>query len=460
MYTYFWENSYGKMKILPGPLEGVYPPNGWIRMPREMRYYGANENEVIDVHVKEFCVDALREADARIDFTPYDRDNDGKIDHVMVVHAGNDEATSMNPNDLWSRLAGEWILGDNIFCDGKKVTSVICVAEYPDSDRISLGTYCHEFAHDLGAPDLYHIIRSPVGQWCLMGRGHALVDPPSHICGVLKYDLDGREENGIHGWLTPITLPEGRNTYSIAALAGNSGPRLYRVKIGSRSHPTLGIVSEYFYFENRGNQTGTLYDSFENPGLIIWHVDYGGSNILGDPFFAWVEDPTDPQHTQGAITELKNAAYHASTDPQKNFTAFTAETTPNSHRNDGRPSGVSITNISSAGPTMTFTFEFRNLSLERIVREKKISVSPYPNPFNPECYLPVGRMENGGGRMKVKIYNILGQLVREIKISSLNSQVSEFVYWDGRDTRGLEVPSGMYFYEVDGKKVKRMVVLK
>jgi YVTN family beta-propeller protein len=69
----------------------------------------------------------------------------------------------------------------------------------------------------------------------------------------------------------------------------------------------------------------------------------------------------------------------------------------------------------------------------------------YPNPFNRECYLPL----NG----KCKIYNILGQLVREIKIS-------RSIYWDGRDTRGREVPTGLYFYEVVGKGVRRIVMLR
>jgi hypothetical protein len=34
------------------------------------------------------------------------------------------------------------------------------------------------------------------------------------------------------------------------------------------------------------------------------------------------------------------------------------------------------------------------------------------------------------------------------------------VYWDGKDSRGLEVPSGVYFYKTPGEKVRRMVILK
>jgi hypothetical protein len=82
----------------------------------------------------------------------------------------------------------------------------------------------------------------------------------------------------------------------------------------------------------------------------------------------------------------------------------------------------------------------------------------YPNPMNPECYIPVNakcKMQN----VKCRIYNILGQLVREIECSGVNVQDSR-VYWDGKDSRGLEVPAGVYFYEVAGQGVRKMIALR
>jgi hypothetical protein len=86
-------------------------------------------------------------------------------------------------------------------------------------------------------------------------------------------------------------------------------------------------------------------------------------------------------------------------------------------------------------------------------------LSSYPNPFNPECYIPVNvkwKMQN----VKCKIYNILGQLVKEIECSRVQGLRDSKVYWDGKDSQGLEVPSGVYFYEIDEEKVRRMVVLR
>jgi hypothetical protein len=80
----------------------------------------------------------------------------------------------------------------------------------------------------------------------------------------------------------------------------------------------------------------------------------------------------------------------------------------------------------------------------------------YPNPVNPECWIPLSGM-NKAKRAKVKIYNILGQLVREIECSKFRGTR---IYWDGRDSCGLEVPSGVYFYEVAGEGLRKMVVLR
>jgi hypothetical protein len=91
--------------------------------------------------------------------------------------------------------------------------------------------------------------------------------------------------------------------------------------------------------------------------------------------------------------------------------------------------------------------------------KKELSSQSYPNPFNPECWIPVGT-QNVDSIQKVKIYNILGQLVREIKCLRIQGFKGSRVYWDGKDSRGMEVPSGIYFYEVAGEGVRRMVVLR
>ena len=90
------------------------------------------------------------------------------------------------------------------------------------------------------------------------------------------------------------------------------------------------------------------------------------------------------------------------------------------------------------------------------------STLSYPNPFNPECYIPIEMNSEklNGKNVKLKIYNILGQVVREIN----SSNATNSIYWDGRDNFGKEVSSGMYFYETmvnnQIQGYKKMLMLK
>lgn len=68
----------------------------------------------------------------------------------------------------------------------------------------------------------------------------------------------------------------------------------------------------------------------------------------------------------------------------------------------------------------------------------------YPNPFNPST--TISYSIKGEGRVKLDILNCSGQLI----ISLIDKeQVRGFyvVHWDGTDTHGFSVPSGLFFYQ-------------
>jgi hypothetical protein len=70
--------------------------------------------------------------------------------------------------------------------------------------------------------------------------------------------------------------------------------------------------------------------------------------------------------------------------------------------------------------------------------------SSYPNPFNLGSYILIDGKCQGQKKPKVKIYNLLGQLVREIEISNSS-------YWDGCDSKGQKLPAGIYYYTTSSK---------
>ena len=69
----------------------------------------------------------------------------------------------------------------------------------------------------------------------------------------------------------------------------------------------------------------------------------------------------------------------------------------------------------------------------------------YPNPFNPGTTIRFDLAE--GSFVTLRIYDGLGQVVRTLAEAALPPG-SYSKLWDGRDTRGVRVGSGVYYYEL------------
>ena len=89
----------------------------------------------------------------------------------------------------------------------------------------------------------------------------------------------------------------------------------------------------------------------------------------------------------------------------------------------------------------------------------------YPNPFNPETWLPYELTLDS--TVEIFIYNARGVLVRHLELG--HQPVGYYVaksraaYWDGRNRVGERVSSGVYFYELragDVSQLRKMVILK
>ena len=89
----------------------------------------------------------------------------------------------------------------------------------------------------------------------------------------------------------------------------------------------------------------------------------------------------------------------------------------------------------------------------------------YPNPFNPETWIPYQLKTPAA--VRIAIYNPGGVLVRELslgyQVAGRYTSRARAAYWDGRDTAGEPVASGLYFYTLtdgDFSATRRMVILK
>ena len=89
----------------------------------------------------------------------------------------------------------------------------------------------------------------------------------------------------------------------------------------------------------------------------------------------------------------------------------------------------------------------------------------YPNPFNPETWIPYRLAEDTF--VTLTIYDGTGQVVRTLevghRIASAYESRSKAIYWDGRNEIGEKVASSIYFYHLstdDFSATRKMLILK
>jgi hypothetical protein len=103
--------------------------------------------------------------------------------------------------------------------------------------------------------------------------------------------------------------------------------------------------------------------------------------------------------------------------------------------------------------------------LASLVPEETALLANYPNPFNPETWIPYQLADSG--EVTLTIYDINGKMIRRLavghKVAGIYRSRSRAVYWDGRNQLGESVASGLYFYTLTASEfsaTRRMLILK
>ena len=126
-------------------------------------------------------------------------------------------------------------------------------------------------------------------------------------------------------------------------------------------------------------------------------------------------------------------------------------------------------NILRALDDGTLTFKRGIANLERLlalfVPENTALLHNYPNPFNPETWIPYQLAKPA--EVTLYIYAVNGALVRTLALGYQPAGVyrirSRAAYWDGRNSFGETVASGLYFYTLttgDFTATRKMLIKK
>ena len=100
-----------------------------------------------------------------------------------------------------------------------------------------------------------------------------------------------------------------------------------------------------------------------------------------------------------------------------------------------------------------------------LIPEETALLPNYPNPFNPETWIPY-HLANPS-EVTITIYDMRGTIVRQLNLGHQHegyyTSRSRAAYWDGRNAVGERVASGIYFYQLQAEGLsysRRMVIVK
>lgn len=255
---------------------------GPVTLDHPYSYYGAPSGNEADSNAPQMVIDACNAVKDQVNFADYDWDNDGEVEQVYIIYAGEGQATGGSDDTIWphkyslSDSGNQPLKFGNVTVNTYACSNEMVYANLNGKDRafyMGIGTICHEFSHCLGLPDLYD-----TGYGGNVGTGsYDLMCSGSYNGGpeALKNVYGGTGigtvpagytsyEKAFMGWITPTKL--GDQPLDIKAMKGLAdGGNAYILTNPDNNN-------EYYLFENR---TDSHWDSvLPGHGLLVLHIDY------------------------------------------------------------------------------------------------------------------------------------------------------------------------------------------
>ena len=236
---YTMKNMYEEMS------KGAYTVTGsatpWVKVPHSEAWYGASrcfqdgegnwqadipqsmnghpDNDLGPGQLPIDAVAALAAAQPNFPWADYDLEDqgdvdgdgnvnepDGVIDHVVLVHAGEDKSGGGGPQGPYAIWAHSSAVAGGAPVPGTNLRLSNYIVQPEDS---GVGVFAHEYGHDLGLPDLYDITasgESDIDFWDLMSSGsHSgpiFQSMPTHM---------GLWDKWVLGWADPVQINPGQS---------------------------------------------------------------------------------------------------------------------------------------------------------------------------------------------------------------------------------------------------------
>lgn len=347
---------------------GLFTPNfevyGPITVPKGEAYYGASTVNTYDIMAWQMVADAvqkLHEEQPDLDWSRFDNDGDGYVDSIFVFYAGYGQNEGAPEWTIWPHSYNLSYAGIDIEYNGVKIDNYACTNELRGTEGVNMagiGTFCHEYGHVLGLPDIYSTTSSSSsytpGSFEVMDRGSYNNDgrTPPQMSSYDKFSL---------GWLNPRILTAAEDI-SLKPLEEGEALLIQTEK-----------NEEYFMLENRQQKGWDAH--LPGHGMLIWHIDFDQD--------LWIRNKvnTDNTHQRIDLIEADGVVGDDSRagDPFPGSNTkrnFTATSTPAMTTWIGVDPDMPITDIHEVDGLITFKVKDGGESLDAPVANKATEVGP------------------------------------------------------------------------------------
>ena len=355
-------------------------------------------------------------------------------DEIDRASANNPE----NPEERWNLESGEE-------CIGHTVTGVGYIEDYdPDGDGpMDAKNYLivHDnwwtTEHSVAIP--WHEVNAiitimPCAYECASNPGDVSGDgsvSPYDAALILQFVVGLIDELPINSTSPSDTSTLRNYTVSAPNLKTTQGSKIQAsIIIDDAAGLTAGgIILKYDATVLKPTQVAPLLSG------TYWKAN---TNIAGEVRFAFAT--TEP------------------TSGKENLLMIEFEALPNT---EGQASPLILDTVQLSGSSSIAKIN----GMVTILPPKSLLLQNYPNPFNPETWIPFKLATDSP--VMISIYNAKGQVIRTIFLGTKQAGVyinkAQAAYWDGRDSFGQKVASGLYFYNLQAGEfaaTRKMVIMK
>lgn len=368
LHDYFYKISYGKIIIstyYAGDENTAYYA---YKSNNSRSYYAAIKDKDIrrSAYEGELLTNAISGFNQAMDFSEdiiVDQDGDGYVDCVSFVISGGYENITENWGALlWPHSCRMSVLEKPSVKINDKIVEYYT---FNFLENLTTGLNCHEFAHVLGTPDLYHYYKDTnyyqIGNWDLM---HFECATPQYMTTYMRYKYLGARSVSLSNiYVEKISQITQSGTFSLkpVTVVGKDDNDFLAYKIEINDYESIWI-------EYRNKDVVTYDNSIPGNGLIVYRVNskasLGNQNgryrdtLYPDEVYVYRPNFSRQSATKDKEDENLKGAYLSQNNPKFNILGVNNTTTlyddKSIYLTNGKNTGIIITPQIQTDEEITF----------------------------------------------------------------------------------------------------------